>query len=75
VDREGEDRVTRELDGLLNEREEEKLLGVDTRPGEYDLELEEDLILVDDVLDEYLWEGAVLTLERDCGEYRLSEEE
>jgi hypothetical protein len=59
VDREGEERVTRLLDVLLNEREEEELLDEDTRLGEYDLELE----------------GAALILDRDCEEYRLSEEE
>ena len=44
-DREGEERVTRALEVLVDEREEEELLGGDTRLGEYDLELEEDLIL------------------------------
>lgn len=44
-DREGEERVTRALDVLVDEREEEEFLDGDTRLGEYDLELEEDLIL------------------------------
>jgi hypothetical protein len=51
VDREGEERVTRALDVLLTEREEEELLDGETRLGEYDLELgEEDLILEEDRL-------------------------
>jgi len=49
-DREGEERVTRALEVLVDEREEEELLDGDTRLWEYDLELEEDLIFEEDRL-------------------------
>jgi hypothetical protein len=46
-DREGEERVTRALDVLVEKREEEELLDGDTRLGEYDLELEEEDLILD----------------------------